>query len=256
MIARQLCGLVAQCRACLEADCSFALVRQRDPALNDTKRKKGTGYLSRAVRSARPHMLCRTKDGNNGRPLPSPLDLRRGQGRLRNTGRASRRTPGKRVPVPAKPHTIRTRRNKPVPLPNSPVPEADQRHPIPKGVGLELVTVAQAVAATTCRKSVAPRRQGSRVPSPRTQVASRVPPFAGRFLGRRPFVSLGRFLGRRPFVRSTIARWQEATDPQSPRGGSQRACTHEGCPPRGFWAPQNGGVVSAVIPCPYERWRC
>ena len=90
--------------------------------------------------------------------------------------------------------------------PNSPVPEADQRHPIPKGVGLELVTVAQAVAATTCRKSVAPRRQGSRVPSPRTQVASRVPPFAGRFLGRRPFVSLGRFLGRRHFVRSTIAR--------------------------------------------------
>ena len=43
MIARQLCGLVAQCRACLEADRSFALVRQRDPALNDTKRKKGTG---------------------------------------------------------------------------------------------------------------------------------------------------------------------------------------------------------------------
>ena len=158
-------------------------------------------------------MLCRTKDGNNGRPLPSSLDLRRGQGRLRNTGRASRRTPGKRVPVPAKPHTIRTRRNKPVPLPNSPVPEDDQRHPIPKGVGLELVTVAQAVAATTCRKTVAPRRQGSRVPSPRTQVASRVPPFAGRLLGRRPFVSHRRFLGRRPFVRSTIARWQEATDP-------------------------------------------
>ena len=68
MIARQLCGLVAQSRACLEADCSFALVRQRVPALNDTKKKKGTGYLSRAVRSARPHMLCRTKDGYNGRP--------------------------------------------------------------------------------------------------------------------------------------------------------------------------------------------
>ena len=83
MIARQLCRLVAQCRACLEADCSYALVRQRDPALNDTKRKKGTGYLSRAARSARTHMLCRTKDGNKGRPLPSPLDLRRGQGRLR-----------------------------------------------------------------------------------------------------------------------------------------------------------------------------
>ena len=75
------------------------------------------------------------------------------------------------------------------------------------------------------------------------------------FLGRRPFVSHGRFLGRRPFVRSTIARWQEATDPQSPKGGSQRACTHEGCPPHGFWATQNGGVVSAVIPCPHERGR-
>ena len=152
MIARQLCRLVAQCRACLEADCSYALVRQRVPALNDTKRKKGTGYLSRAARPARPHMLCRAKDGNDGRPLPSPLDLRRGQGRLRRAGRASRRTPGKRVPVPAKTQTIKTRRNKPVPQPNSPVPEANQRHPIPKGVGLELVTVAQAVAATTCRK--------------------------------------------------------------------------------------------------------
>ena len=32
MIARQLCRLVAQCRACLEADCSYALVRQRDLA--------------------------------------------------------------------------------------------------------------------------------------------------------------------------------------------------------------------------------
>ena len=31
-------------------------------------------------------------------------------------------------------------------------------------------------------------------------------------------------LGSPPLVRSTIARWQEATDPQSPEGGSQRAC--------------------------------
>ena len=44
------------------------------------------------------------------------------------------------------------------------------------------------------QKTVAPRRQGSWDPSPRLQVALRVPPFAGRFLGRRPF------------VRSTIAR--------------------------------------------------
>ena len=32
-------------------------------------------------------------------PLPSPLGLRRGQGPLRTSGRASRRTPGKQVPV-------------------------------------------------------------------------------------------------------------------------------------------------------------
>ena len=40
--------------------------------------------------------------------------------------------------------------------------------------------------------------------------------------------SPGRFWGRRPFVRSAIVRWQEATDPQSPKGGSQRACHTEG----------------------------
>ena len=39
-----------------------------------------------------------------------------------------------------------------------------------------------------------------------------------------PPASLGRFLGHRSFVRSTTARWQEATDPQSTKGGSQRAC--------------------------------
>ena len=31
-----------------------------------------------------------------------------------------------------------------------------------------------------------------------------------------PPASRGGFLGRRPFLRSTVARWQEATDPQSP----------------------------------------
>ena len=48
-----------------------------------------------------------------------------------------------------------------------------------------------------------------------------------------PPASLGRFLGRRPILRSTIARWQEATDPESPEGGSQQACTHggSGCQP-------------------------
>ena len=46
-----------------------------------------------------------------------------------------------------------------------------------------------------------------------------------------PPASDGRFLGRRSLVRSTIARWQEATDPQSPEGGSQRACHTEGAHP-------------------------
>ena len=79
-----------------------------------------------------------------------------------------------------------------------------------------------------------------------------------------PPLSLGRFLGRRPFVRSTIARWQEATDPQSPKGGSQRACTHEarGAHPtasgrrktvvlfrQSYPALTNGGVDDAVVPC-------
>ena len=200
-------------------------------------------------------MLCRTKDGNKGRPLPSPLDLRRGQGRLRNTGRASRRTPGKRVPVPAKPHTIRTRRNKPVPLPNSPVPEADQRHPIPKGVGLELVNRSASSCRDNLQKNSGATTPGFSGPFPSDPSCFESSSFRWSVFGSPPLVSLGRFLGRRPFVRSTIARWQEATDPQSPEGGSQRACTHEGCPPHGFWATQDGGVVSAAIPCPHERWR-
>ena len=51
---------------------------------------------------------------NKGRPLPSPLDFRRGQGQLCKARRASRRTPGKRVPVTTR------RINKPVPQHESP----------------------------------------------------------------------------------------------------------------------------------------
>ena len=130
------------------------------------------------------------------------------------------------------------------------------------------------------QRPVAPRRQGPWVPAPSYTGVFGLPPFcalipptlfleylfslavgpislwvASPGVLSQPPASLGRFWGRRPFVRSTIARWQEATDPQSPEGGSQRACTHEGCPPRGFWATQDGSVVSAVIPCPHERWR-
>ena len=41
----------------------------------------------------------------------------------------------------------------------------------------------------------------------------------------------GRFSGRRPCSRSAIARWQEATNPQSSEGRSQRACHTEGAHP-------------------------
>ena len=81
------------------------------------------------------------------------------------------------------------------------------------------------------------------------------------------------------FVRSTIARRQEATDPQSPKGGSQRPANTEGAHPTasgrlamavrtqplrdasrgsessmvGSWVAAlqltNGGVVNAVVPC-------
>ena len=123
------------------------------------------------------------------------------------------------------------------------------------------------IGTSSCRdnlqKPVAPRRQGSWVPSPSSAGVFGAPPFflhrchprgfesssflwhLGRFslwvaspgvLSQLP-ASLGRFMGRRPFVRSTIARWQEATDPQSPKGGSQRARhtwgahpTASGCP--------------------------
>ena len=41
----------------------------------------------------------------------------------------------------------------------------------------------------------------------------------------------GRFSVRRPCTRSAIVRWQEATDPQSSEGGSQRACPTKGAHP-------------------------
>ena len=69
-------------------------------------------------------------------------------------------------------------------------------------------------------------------------------------------MSHGRFLGRRRFVRSTIARWQEATDPQSPKGGSQRAYPAASGRLKtvvlfrqSYPALTNGGVDNAVVPC-------
>ena len=58
-----------------------------------------------------------------------------------------------------------------------------------------------------------------------------------------PPVTLGRFSGRRPYARSTIARRQEATDPQSPKGGSQRAC-----PTRGAHPTASGRLAVTVRP--------
>ena len=132
---------------------------------------------------------------------------------------------------------------------------------VPRALVAVSVGLAPAVAATTCRSqwrreaivlgSLPLRTLGSLGPLP--SCALMPPTLLREFLfsvAVRPLslwvaspgvlsqlpASLGRFLGRRPFVRSTIAQWQEATDPQSPEGGSQRACTHGGCPHHGFWA--------------------
>ena len=71
-----------------------------------------------------------------------------------------------------------------------------------------------------------------------------------------PPLPRGRLLGRRSFVRSTVAWWRNTTDPQSPKGGGQRflhtRVDHSTASGRLF----NGGVVSASITCPHERWRC
>ena len=80
------------------------------------------------------------------------------------------------------------------------------------------------------QQQMAPRRRGSWAPSllctDATHAVSRAPLavavrsrslwFASQGVLSQPPASLGRFLGRRPFLRSAIARWQEATDPQSP----------------------------------------
>ena len=94
---------------------------------------------------------------------------------------------------------------------------------------------------------MAPRRQGSRVPSLRSVLMQ--PTLLREYLfvlGSQGAFSLGcqpgssesapcvtRSILGSPllFVRSAIVRWQEATDPQSPKGGSQRACPTWGAHP-------------------------
>ena len=63
--------------------------------------------------------------------------------------------------------------------------------------------------------------------------------------------SLGRFWGRRSFVRSTIARWQEATtDPKSPDGRKSAGLhAHGGCPLHRFWATSTGSWDAASSGC-------
>ena len=79
---------------------------------------------------------------------------------------------------------------------------------------------------------MAPRRQGTRVPSPRPQVASRVPPFAGRFLGRRPLCrSVGFWVAAPSFV-PPLPGAGVTTDPV-PMEVVSGAGSHEGCPPHG-----------------------
>ena len=105
------------------------------------------------------------------------------------------------------------------------------------------------------QQQVAPRRQGLWVPSLSRDgvfgapLLGATPTLVREFLFRRKWQlgrfplrdasqgsepsppSDGRFQGRRTLVRSTIVRWQEGTDPQSPEGGSQRACHTEGAHP-------------------------
>ena len=66
---------------------------------------------------------------------------------------------------------------------------------------------------------MAPRRRGSWVPSLRSALMQ--PTLIREYL----------LSGRRPCTQSANVRWQEATDPQSPKGGSQRACHTGGAHP-------------------------
>ena len=86
---------------------------------------------------------------------------------------------------------------------------------------------------------MAPRRRGSRVPSLRSVFMQ--PTLTREYLfvlgswgafsaGCQPGVRVVPFWsvsGSPPLTRSAIVRWQEATDPQSTEGGSQRACHTE-----------------------------
>ena len=85
---------------------------------------------------------------------------------------------------------------------------------------------------------MAPRRRGSRVPSLRSALMQptlyestffclwQLGSFLFGMPGVRVVPSWSVFAP--PLTRSAIVRWQEATDPQSPEGGSQRACHTEG----------------------------
>ena len=93
------------------------------------------------------------------------------------------------------------------------------------------------------------------------------PPLAPKLL-REFLLTLVGFWVAAPLCRS-VGFWVAAPSFVPPLPGGRRPLTHsprrevvsgagshEGCPPHGFWASPNGGVVSAVIPCPHERWRC
>ena len=84
--------------------------------------------------------------------------------------------------------------------------------------------------------------------------------------------SPGRFHCRRPFVPSTIALWQEGTDPQSPKGGCSGACHTTGAHPasglrvgvalfeqssllwRGCWDAVSSGCQPGVRVVPFHVW--
>ena len=143
MIAHQFAGWSKSVEVLTALSPSFA----RLTPLKSPKRRKEQatcqGLSGQPTAHAVPQRMAKR------RPLPSPLDLRRGQGRLRSVDELQENE------YPSKPHTIKTRRNKPVPRPIVQFLKVN----IPSLDGLELVTVVQAVAATTCRKPVAPQRR-------------------------------------------------------------------------------------------------
>ena len=195
-------------------------------------------------------MLCRKKNGNKGRPLPSLLDLRRGQGRLCREGRASRRSPGKRVPVPVQQawstrYVTRTGKKGPIDRFLKPTRDIPSLRVSAWNLSLKRKQLPRQLAENKCR------HDASLLVSP---------PLASKLL--------------REFLLSLVGFWVAAPSFVPPLPGGRRPLTHS--PRREVGGPAhtrgahptasgrlktvvlfrqshpaltNGGVVDAVVPC-------